>query len=845
MTIYVSEAFVVVQTAGETYSAVDAGENTTYLLTPALIEAGSVITIIDSEGDNTIQLADGLSITSSTVANDEAVLTLSNGTQINIRGAASFSYDVGGNTAGGVTGTVKTYDEFVTEDLGTTVPDAGSDPTTGGEATIGDPIVTSSFTLTSDVDAVDEGDTATFTITGDATHAAGDTVTYAITGIDASDTSSALTGTATLDASLMATVAVVTTADLTTEGAETMTLTLADGLDADVTVNDTSVAGSGSTFTLTNGTDVFTGGAGDDTFDSATGTLQATDVIADASTTDADVANISMNAYAAIKATIANVETLNIDGNFTATGLDFANVTGVTMATMNTAIVGGSAAATLVDSGVAKIVMGDNIATPTITTSTSGSGVTTIDLGKSTTIELAGAAASDDYTLIFNGTAATLNTEAAGSIEKLGIQSSGAANTVTLTAGDDLTTFTGTTTITGDKDLTIIGNTADIGAVAFVGATITDSMTAGTFTFQTNAAAGAAIDLKKAAIDVLDVTVDTGAQTMVVNENTAVTLNVSTTATSWDVDNADSSMGAATGTLMMNINKTQAAATTLGATQASTVIIDASTSNITLADLDSTSTVSTVQITGSKDVTITAWSNDASDVLSAAASTGNLTVVTSDATGTIQGGKGDDTISIGNFASTLLGGEGVDTLTGGTAADTLIGDAGNDTLIGGGVAATTAIDTMTGGAGNDTFRFAEGDADVKTGDTGDADVITDYTTGTDVIDFSALAMTIETASAAAATGTANISTTGLATFATADDTLAEKVTATIAGIVSGTESQGDVAVFAHAGDSYVFIMSADGATAGAIDVDDVLIKLVGIDVSTGLTLTGGDITAIA
>lgn len=98
------------------------------------------------------------------------------------------------------------------------------------------------FALTTGATSVDEGSTATFTITGAGNAVEGSNVTYTISGVDAADTDTALAGTATLGADLTATISVALEADLTTEGAETLTVTLADGTTADVTVNDTSVA---------------------------------------------------------------------------------------------------------------------------------------------------------------------------------------------------------------------------------------------------------------------------------------------------------------------------------------------------------------------------------------------------------------------------------------------------------------------------------------------------------------------------------------------------------------------------------------------------------------------------
>jgi len=97
------------------------------------------------------------------------------------------------------------------------------------------------YTLTAADSAVDEGATASFTLTTENV-AEGTEVAYTLSGVDAADVDGELTGSATVDANGEATIEVVLTEDATTEGAETLTVTL-DGKDvsAAVTVNDTSL----------------------------------------------------------------------------------------------------------------------------------------------------------------------------------------------------------------------------------------------------------------------------------------------------------------------------------------------------------------------------------------------------------------------------------------------------------------------------------------------------------------------------------------------------------------------------------------------------------------------------
>ncbi|MSR16994.1 MAG: hypothetical protein EXR89_04270, partial [Methylococcaceae bacterium] len=85
----------------------------TYILTNQ-IPASAIITIIDTEGLNKIQLADGLIIASSNFLPNAAELTLSNGAIVRIIGATSFTFDIGANTTTGdvATNPNTTYAEF-------------------------------------------------------------------------------------------------------------------------------------------------------------------------------------------------------------------------------------------------------------------------------------------------------------------------------------------------------------------------------------------------------------------------------------------------------------------------------------------------------------------------------------------------------------------------------------------------------------------------------------------------------------------------------------------------------------------------------------------------------------
>lgn len=108
--------------------------------------------------------------------------------------------------------------------------------------------------------------------------------------------------------------------------------------------------------------------------------------------------------------------------------------------------------------------------------------------------------------------------------------------------------------------------------------------------------------------------------------------------------------------------------------------------------------------------------------------TGILTAVSS----SINGNKGNDTITVGNVGDTytdftIFGGQGSDTITNISTSDlTISGDLGNDNVSSGGgddtVIGGEGNDTMAGGAGDDTITGNAGD-DILSGDAGDDTIV--------------------------------------------------------------------------------------------------------------------------
>lgn len=100
--------------------------NDVYVLALDRLSTGQQMQISDAQGNNTLQLIGGLTISSSIVAANAAQLTLSNGAVVTVLGADTFSYEIGGNPLTKTAGTVQNYTTFATSTLG-----ASSVPTSG------------------------------------------------------------------------------------------------------------------------------------------------------------------------------------------------------------------------------------------------------------------------------------------------------------------------------------------------------------------------------------------------------------------------------------------------------------------------------------------------------------------------------------------------------------------------------------------------------------------------------------------------------------------------------------------------------------------------------------------
>lgn len=102
---------VFVLTAGNSYYG--GGGDDTYIISPHTLRGDVTAKIIDTEGDNLIQLVDGMVVATSSFYTDAAQLTLSSGAKVQILGASKFKFQLGANALAGDTATALNYTEFV------------------------------------------------------------------------------------------------------------------------------------------------------------------------------------------------------------------------------------------------------------------------------------------------------------------------------------------------------------------------------------------------------------------------------------------------------------------------------------------------------------------------------------------------------------------------------------------------------------------------------------------------------------------------------------------------------------------------------------------------------------
>lgn len=184
----------------------------------------------------------------------------------------------------------------------------------------------------------------------------------------------------------------------------------------------------------------------------------------------------------------------------------------------------------------------------------------------------------------------------------------------------------------------------------------------------------------------------------------------------------------------------------------------------------------------------------------------------------------------------ITGGSGVNTINGSIEGDIIRGGALVDTLTG-----DLGADTMTGGAGADTFVIDvdfDSEVTVNGNNVTGFDTITDFSR--DVIDFEALPVIVagNVGGAPVAGTSVVIDANGKASFAAADDTLAEKIT-TLAADNANIDDL-EVVFFEHGSDTYIYGAGADTTLAA----DDFLVKLTGVTGLTSMTIDANGLVTL-
>lgn len=488
--------------------------------------------------------------------------------------------------------------------------------------------------------------------------------------------------------------------------------------------------------------------AGNDTVTGASGTLASTDVISDTSSTDTDslTATVTVSSLAPV---LSKIENVNINGQFTTTGLNLATVTGTKVLTLNTGIVSGEAivgstateGAGVRTGSVEKIVFGSNLATATINSDKAGTGTAgtvNVDAGALTTLTMAGASGADSYAITTNG---NLTLADSNLIETLKLTATVADKWISLGGAH----VSGNTIDIASNVATTIKGTLDTKVITKSGT--------GVLTADVNTAG--ATDLSKVAVDKVVLTA-------IVNGALKVKSGVSIS-TGIDQTSLIITGPAATSTTNVEtLTNTAALQTSVSSSNVKTLnLVSAATQVAGIDAKYSTLDVGTdsVVLTGTNDVQV---STGTAKLVDASALVGMLdytqkTTPTADTT--INGGSGANVITLKNTAvnATYVGKNSGDTIntinttgavsiTTGSGADTI--NATGDIQSAGGLVGALSLDL---GAGDDTVtatsltsgvisgNLGAGDDTITlgTGVTGAAVVAIDGGAGTDVIKFGA------------------------------------------------------------------------------------------------------------
>ena len=566
--------------------------------------------------------------------------------------------------------TVATYHTIELETAAESAAVLASVDSTDASVTTGkaaaDPVVvtapTATYSLSANAASVNEGEAAVFTL--DTTNVtAGSELSYTVSGVNGSDITGSTVGSVKVGADGKGVIAVSTVADTTTEGAETLTVSVA-GQTASTTVNDTSVTAppAAETIALTTGIDNKTTGAGDDNFSGTNATLTTGDILNGGEGTDTLSVTASLTAAAAVNGfTATSIENANInivDGDVTANHVLTVNMVDASIGSVTV-------------SGTSTAGQADGV---TLTNVDSGTAVTmanTTNMDLTVTYDatyLAGAGDAQTITVSGNTHGGAANNDIAytAGIETLTVNSIGSANKI-----GDLTWGGAGLTVTGDQNLTIAdtlavtANTIDAsaytGKLSVVVANATDKAAVGGVDIvDVSVKGGSGNDtLDVSAADTgLEISVEAGAgnDTVTIGANT-IKANALGTLAADKIDGGDGTDSIKMTTALAN-SATKANNVTVTNFEALQVS-DANTNSITLNNIQA----------GLNSIVLLQGSNGGTTVLGAGASTVTSTLANAGAytvTDTALATATDDSVTIGttSLATVDMGNNNAFTFTG-------------------------------------------------------------------------------------------------------------------------------------------------------------------------------------
>jgi Ca2+-binding RTX toxin-like protein len=446
---------------GDTYRGL--GGDDTYIIGTGTVAANAKVTIVDTSGANKIQLVDGLSITASKFAADSVQLTLSNGAVVTINGADKFTYDVGGNSTAGLSGTSNSYAQLAAG-MGVASLPSGSTISEGGSGTVsGASLSTGSigYSVSASANSVAEGSSLTYTITATSAPASDVVLTYNVVGdtkdgtVDKAGSSDlvSLSGTVTLPAGeTSVTFNITPNKDDSNEGLEGIKVTVFDdaleSIGSSVALISNTASTASTTSNLTTGVDTIAAGDGNNTIG---GTVQAAgatgstanpgDVVDGGNGNDVFKLSIAGTLTANVEHSISGIELVGVEeisvNNFQVTDgantfhtLDLSLMPDVTKVGVNSSSPGGKTVIT-------------NLPRLVEVTANSGHGDLTIDYKAAT---VAGTADAQTLNLMNYGNGlGSSGTISLDSVENITVNSSGLNIFAAITAAVATSyTFTGT-----------------------------------------------------------------------------------------------------------------------------------------------------------------------------------------------------------------------------------------------------------------------------------------------------------------------------------------------------------------------------------------------------------------